>query len=39
MQRHPNFGKNLKRFYGMKTVSSVSGASSYAQKLDQFIQN
>lgn len=37
MQRHPNFGKNQKRFFGMKSVSSVSGASSYAQKLDQFI--
>lgn len=38
-QRHPGYGKNLKRFWGMKSVSSVSGASSYAQKLDQFIQN
>lgn len=37
MQRDPNYGKNLKRFWGMKSVSTVSGAGSYAQKLDQFL--
>jgi len=39
MERHPSFGKNQKRFFGMKSVSTVSGASSYAMKLEQFIQN
>jgi len=37
MQRDPRFGKNLKKFWGMKTNSTVSAAQSFAQKLDTFI--
>jgi len=36
MQRDPRFGKNLKKFWGMKTNSTAS-THSYAQKLDAFI--
>ena len=41
MQRDPKFGKNLRKFWGMKSQATNSqfgsSAKSYAQKLDGFI--
>ena len=37
MERDPKFGKNLRRFWGMKSQATVSGAGSFAQKLDKFM--
>jgi hypothetical protein len=37
MERDPKFGKNLRKFWGMKSNATASGAGSYAEKLGQFI--
>ena len=34
MERDPKFGKNLRRFWGMKSNTTASQPSSFAQKLD-----
>lgn len=34
MKRDPTFGKNLKRFWGMKSVTTASQPGSFAEKLD-----
>ncbi len=38
MERDPKFGTNLRRFWGMKSNPTASGAGSFAQKLEKFIE-